>query len=117
VSDIVEQRSDCRHLGAVFVERFFAHFPPNDVDELSGGVEHADGVRETGVRGAWKDELRHPELPDTAQPLKFRRGDQGPGKLVHWLIVVEYDQAMHWITKALCASDGHSQNIQGTSRY
>jgi len=56
-------------------------------------------------------------LPDTAQPLKFRRGDQGPGKLVHWLIVVEYDQAMHWITKALCASDGHSQNIQGTSRY
>ncbi len=99
VTKIVKQRGDDGYLRAVFVslECIRRHLPPNDIDQLSGCVENSDGMRETSMGRAWKDEFSHPELPDAAKALKFRRSDQGPRKLIQCLIVLEYDQAVHRI--------------------
>src|ERR1019366_5178876 len=66
------------------------------------------------MRRAWEDEFGHPELPDAAQALELRGGNQRPRKLIDRPIALEDDQAVYGITQPLGARGSHLGNISGT---
>jgi hypothetical protein len=63
-------------------------------------------MSKTGVRRTGKYEFGHPKLPDPTQALEFWNRYERPSKLVHSMIMLKRDQAVHGIANALGSQVG-----------
>lgn len=111
MSQAVQKSRDKRNFRFGFLEWLLLpiQFATNHFDQSPRGMEHADGVRETGMYCAGKGELGDSQLTDATRPLKFRRVDQIPCERIDQAGVVENDQSMNRIAKTFIHS--HSFNF------
>lgn len=93
VPDIMQQRCNHSYLSPLFIRHKSAsrRLSFDDLDQLSRGMKDANRMSKTSVGCPREDELGDAELLDPAKTLELRRVEQGPGKLIQWLLGLKYN--------------------------